>query len=247
MALATLRRPTTSASITSLGRSTWSDPFPPVRTPPADTNVESRARARFDGQELSNPTPQRNVMRALLRALHGWVEGVAPPPNQYPRLSDHTLVPIAQVAFPALPGVADPRRIVGPARLIEGRLTPLPHLVAQVDRDGNDIASIHDPEVAVPLATTTGWNFRREQVGNPADIYQTLGAYIPFAVTRADREAKGDPRRSIEERYRGVDDYLQRIRAATMDLIRQRYLLAEDTEAIIERARKHWLFAVTPR
>jgi hypothetical protein len=219
-------------------------PFPPVRTPPADLDVETRARARFDGQELSNPTPQRNVMRALLRALKAWVvEGVAPPPNQYPRLSDHTLVSIAQVAFPALPGVADPRRIVGPGRLIDGRFTPLPHLVPQVDRDGNDIAGIHDPEVAVPLATTTGWNFRREGVGNPADIYQTLGAYIPFAATRAEREAMKDPRPSIEERYRGVDDYLQRIRSAAMDLIRKRYLLAEDLDSIVERAKKHWSFA----
>ena len=39
---------------------------------------------------------------------------------------------------------------------------------------------------------------------------------------------EGDPRVSIEERYHGVDDYLQRIRSAAMDLIRPRYLLAED-------------------
>ena len=218
-------------------------PFPPGRTPPSDGG-EARARARADGQELSNPTPQRNGMRALLRALQGWMaDGVAPPPNQYPRLSDHTLVSIAQVAFPALPGVADPRRIVGPGRLIDGRFTPLPHLVPQVDRDGNDIAGIHDPEAAVPLATTTGWNCRREGIGNPADIYQIAGAYIPFAATRAERDAKRDPRRSIEERYRGVDDYVQRVRSAAMDLIRRRYLLAEDLDAIVERAKKHWSFA----
>ena len=85
-------------------------------------------------------------------------------------------------------GVADPRRIVGPARRIGGKVVPLPHLVPQVDRDGNDLAGIHDPEVAVPLATTTGWNFRDPSVGNPGDIYQILGSYIPFATTRAARE-----------------------------------------------------------
>jgi len=223
-------------------------PFPPVRTPPADGTVEARARARFDGQELSNPTPQRNVMRALLRALHGWVvEGVAPPPNQYPRLSDHTLVSIAQVAFPALPGVADPRRIVGPGRLTGGKLAPLPHLVPQVDHDGNDIAGIRDPEAAVPLATTTGWNFRREGVGNPADIYQTLGAYVPFAVTRADRESMGDPRLSIEERYRDREDYVARVRTAATDLVRKRFMLEEDLEPVLERASAHWDFATRGR
>jgi hypothetical protein len=63
------------------------------------------------------------------------------------------------------------------------------HLVPQVDRDGNDLAGIHDPEVAVPLSTTIGWSFRSEAVGNPTEIYQLLGSYIPFAKTRSEREA----------------------------------------------------------
>ena len=90
-----------------------------------------------------------------------------------------------------------------------------------------------DPKVAVPLATTTGWNFRDPLVGNPQDIYQFLGSYVPFAPTRSARHAVGDPRLSLEERYRGVDDYLQRIRRAAMDLIRRRYLLAEDLDVIV--------------
>ena len=127
--------------------------------------------------------------------------------------------------------------------LIGGKVVPLPHLVPQVDRDGNDLAGIRDPEVAVPLATTTGWNFRDPSVGNPQDIYQLLGSYIPFAPTRAARQANADPRLSLEERYRGVDDYLQQIRSSAMDLIRRRYLLAEDLDSILERAKKHWSFA----
>jgi hypothetical protein len=115
-----------------------------------------------------------------------------------------------------------------------------------VDRDGNDVAGIRDPEVAVPLATTTGWNFRAPRVGNPEDIYQTLGSYIPFSPTRASRAA-GDPRRSIEERYKGVEDYLQRVRAASKDLIRRRYLLEEDLSAVLDRARAHWEFATRGR
>jgi hypothetical protein len=115
--------------------------------------------------------------------------------------------------------------------------------VPQVDRDGNDLGGIRDPEVAVPLATTTGWNFRDPSVGNPGEIYQLLGSYIPFARTRAVRQRNGDRRASLEERYRGVDDYLQRVRAAAMELIRRRYVLAEDLDVILARAKEHWSFA----
>jgi hypothetical protein len=214
--------------------------FPPVRTPRAS----DLGSARSGGTELPNPTPQNNIMRALLHAWHEWASKDAPPPpNQYPRLSDGTLVRIDEVKFPMLKGVADPRQISGPGRLIGGEVVRLPHLVPQVDRDGNDIAGIRDPEVAVPLATTTGWNFRDPSVGNPQDIYQLVGSYLPFAPTKSAREANGDPRLSLEERYRGVDDYLQRIRSSAMDLIRRQYLLAEDLDSIVERAKTHWTFA----
>jgi hypothetical protein len=220
-------------------------PFPP---PPRGQGQAAGAAAgaggRNDGQQMINPTPQSHVMRALLRALHAWTSSGTPPPeSRYPRLADRTLVPIRNVAFPAITGVADPRGIEGPARTVAGVLTPLPHLVPQVDGDGNDLAGIRVPEVAVPLATTTGWNFRDPSVGNPGAIYQLLGSYVPFAATKAAREATRDPRRSIEERYRGVDDYLQRIRTAAEQLVRDRYLLEEDLEAILDRAKAHWTYA----
>ena len=216
-------------------------PFPPTRTPPG---AATSAATRGSGQQLTNPTPQSNVMRALLRALHEWtVAGTPPPQSRYPRLSDRTLVAIDAIQFPAINGVGDPRRITGPARTIGGKIVRLPHLVPQVDRDGNDVAGIHDPDVAAPLATTTGWNFRDPSIGNPGDIYQLMGSYIPFAATKSAREANGDTRLSIEERYRGVDDYVQRARSAAMELIRDRLLLAEDLDGIVERAKSHWSFA----
>jgi len=216
--------------------------FPPVRTPPA-SGAEEGAGRRSGGQQLNNPTPHANVMRALLRAWHQWAaDGTPPPPSQYPRLSDKTLVSIQGNQFPSLPGVSNPRTIQGPARMIGERAMPLPHLVPQVDRDGNELGGIRDPEVAVPLATTTGWNFRNPSIGNPGEIYQLLGSYIPFAPTRVARQANGDPRLSLEERYRGVDDYLRRIRTAAMDLIGRRFMLAEDLDVILERAKQHWSF-----
>lgn len=210
-------------------------PFPPVRTAPA-SGAETRADQRSGGQQLNNPAPHANVMRGLFRAWHEWAaDGTAPPASRYPRLRDQTLVSVERCAFPALRGVSDPRTIPGPAGL--------PHLVPQVDRDGNELGGIHDPDVAVPLATTTGWNFRAEAVGNPTEIYQLLGSYIPFARTRASRRSALDPRRSIEERYRGYDDYVKRVRASADGLIRERFALAEDLGAILERAKAHWAFA----
>jgi Alpha/beta hydrolase domain len=42
---------------------------------------------------------------------------------------------------------------------------PVPLLVPQVDRDGNELSGIRLPNVAVPLATYTGWNFRSPSIG----------------------------------------------------------------------------------
>lgn len=196
------------------------------------------------GQQPGNPTPQANVMRALLRALHAWAaDGVAPPESRHPRLRDRSLTPVAQVRFPAIPSVGDPRRLEGPADDVGGRIVPLPFLVPQVDADGNEIAGIRVPEQLVPLATTAGWNFRSERVGNPATNYPLLGSYIPLPRTRAERAARHDPRKSIEERYASKDDYLQKIRAAADALVKGRYLLAEDVDDTVRRAAAHWDYA----
>ena len=185
-------------------------------------------------QQLPNPMPQAEVMRALLRAAHGWASGGSTAPvSAHPTLRERTLTALDKFNFPALPGVTDPR-------LVEGPLPPLPFLVPQVDSDGNDLAGIRVPEVAVPLATTTGWAFRSETIGSPKTIVALTGSYIPFARTRAERDAAGDPRPSIEERYRGRDDYLARIRASAAALIKRGYMLEEDLQFTVDRAARHW-------
>jgi hypothetical protein len=191
------------------------------------------------GQALGNPTPQGEVMRALLRAGHTWAGGGTPaPPSVYPTLRDGTLTTTANLKFPAVPGVADPRTIEPP-------LPPLPFLVPQVDNDGNDLAGIRVPEVQVPLATATGWNFRAARIGNPATIVALAGSYIPFPRTAAERNANNDPRAAIEERYKHKEDYLARIRAAALSLVKSRFMLEEDVESAIQRAARHWDWAMT--
>ena len=191
------------------------------------------------GQELGNPIPQGEIMRALLRAGHRWVTtGTPAPPSFYPTIRGSSLTTIDKLRFPTLPGSTHPR-------IVEPPLSPLPFLVPQVDADGNDVAGIRVPEQAVPLATTTGWNFRAPRIGNPATIVALTGSYIPFARTKAERETTGDPRLSIEERYKGKDDYLSRIRATALALVKSGFMLEEDVDVSVQHAARHWDWAAT--
>ena len=191
------------------------------------------------GQALPNPMPQGDVMRALLRAGHRWASSGAPaPPSVVPTWREGTLTTPDKLAFPALPGGFDPRTIEGP-------LSPLPFLVPQVDPDGNELAGIRVPEVSVPLATTTGWNFRAPRIGNPTTIVALLGSYIPFPRTAAERQMNNDPRRPISDRYKDKDDYLTRIRTAARGLVKSGFMLEEDVESSVQRAGRHWDWAMT--
>src|SRR5262249_17741253 len=150
--------------------------------------------------------------------------GVAPPPSQIPRLADGTLVPLDRVAFPAIPHVASPRIIQAGRQ--EGK--PVPLLVPQVDEDGNERAGIRLPEVAVPVATYTGWNFRNQWMGGTADLAALMAPSTRFPTRKGDRDATKDPRRSLAERYPSRDGYLAQVRAVADRLVKDRYLLADD-------------------
>ena len=208
-----------------------------------------------DVVHATNPNDFRPAIRALVRALDQWVaEGVEPPPSQYPRIADGTLVPPEGAGWPALPGIRFPLVRNEPARVDYGpewargvitveppRLGPVfPALVPAVDADGNDRAGIRLPEVAVPLASQTGWNWRHPSAGAPDALAAYRGSYLPFGWTKAEREAKGDPRPSVEERYRGREDYLGRVAMAAVALARERFLLPQDVPFVLERAAAHW-------
>jgi len=194
------------------------------------------------GQQPENPVDYWWTMRALFVALDKWVrQGVSPPPSQVPRIADGTLVPLAQTAFPAIPGVASPRIIQSGRQ--DGK--PIPLLVPQVDQDGNERAGIRLPDVAVPLATYTGWNFRNPSIGGTSDLVSLMGSSIRFPRTKADREAVKDPRRSIEERYPSRDAYLAQVRSAADRLVKDGYLLAEDVPSVVKRAEEQWGMSVS--
>ena len=113
-----------------------------------------------------------------------------------------------------------------------------------VDADGNDVAGIRLPWIGVPLATYTGWNLQSEEAAE-GELAGLLGSSIPFPRTRAEREANGDPRPSLEERYGSVDDYLDRVREQITALVDAGYMLAEDTDTLLADCRQVYLDAVS--
>jgi hypothetical protein len=117
-------------------------------------------------------------------------------------------------------------------------------LVPAVDEAGNDRAGIRLPQIAVPLATHTGWNYRRPSIGAPTRLASEIGAYRPLPRTRADRERTGDSRRSIEERYASREDYLGRISIAALALVDERYLLPDDMAEMVRQAAAHYDWAL---
>ena len=116
----------------------------------------------------------------------------------------------------------------------------MPLLVPAVDQDGNERAGIRLPDVAVPLATYTGWNFRNATIGASGDLVSLLGSMIPFPLTRAAREASRDPRRSIEERYPTREAYLAEAEKVGDALVLKGYLLYDDLPRILQRASDTW-------
>ena len=192
---------------------------------------------------LRNPHSPNPALRALLVALDEWVsDGKAPPASRVPRLADNTLVTPAQVRFPAIPGL---HKFTGmnDIRLLRDWIKPdvdaskvYGARVPQVDADGNETAGIRLPDIAVPLATYTGWNLYKTPFPD-GELCDRDGSYVPLAVTRAEREAKKDPRLSLEERYGSQAAYVQKVSEAAQKLVAERLLLQEDAERLVERAK----------
>jgi len=217
--------------------------------PLTDTNPVDGAR----GQQALNSVDYNPLLRAALIRMDEWVNGEKdPPPSRYPRLADCTAVMPDQLesVYEAIPGVGFPVHLPQVLRLdfgpdsacgvatilppVEGK--PYPHFVPAVDRDGNEVTGIRLPDLAVPLATYTGWNLRHRQMGAPDRLIGLLGSTVPFPATAEDRERTNDPRRSIAERYPGRDSYLEQVRQAAKRLIDEGYLLAEDLDLVVGQA-----------
>jgi hypothetical protein len=204
----------------------------------------------------NNPNPERETDRALYVALVEWVvKGTLPPPSAYPRVSDGTLVPATSAAmgWPDIPNAPKPDGVVNPVldydfgpqyRYLDSsgvvtNVPPtvkrvIPTLVPSVDADGNDVGGVRSLLFRVPLGTYTGWNPIGSGVlkGRQRSL---AGGYIPFAKTRAERLAIGDPRRSIEERYPSLQAYFAAATREAAALVADRLLLPDDAVRLLQQ------------
>lgn len=201
-----------------------------------------------DDGHLRNPNDYDWFLRSLLLRMDRWItDDEPPPPSRYATLEAGTLVTYEEFLFPEVPGVdvLDEVSILraldfGPELASRGVITQeppvlgpaYPFLVPQVDEGGNEIGGLRSPDIVVPLGTYTGW-----LPGNPVS---GAGLYSPFARTRAEREANGDLRPSIEERYADRAQYLGSVEEAARALAGHGYLRAGDLAEIVEAAGSRW-------
>jgi hypothetical protein len=223
-------------------------------------------------QQLQNPLDSAPVQRALWTDLDEWsTAGIQPPSSRVPLLGDHTLVPPSQgaVGFPNIPGVTytglkttryrfnmgpdfyktfvptiNPPVFTSPYEDNPANGKIYPSYVPRTDSDGNDIAGIRLPELVVPLATYTGWGLRSGVWAN--DGCEATGQYIPFQSTKAARMTAGDPRPSVQERYPSFAEYRAKVVVAVDELVRDRLLICDDTQDIVNRLLQAGLTAGVP-
>lgn len=205
----------------------------------------------------ANPNPQVESMRALVLALINWVvKGAEPPASSYPRLDRGELVypDTTAMGFPRIPGVALPDHMLNPFydydfgpdfnyNDLSGvmKIQPphirqvLPSLVPKVDADGNEISGIPSVLHQAPLGSYLGWNIATEGFYRDR-IAGFTASFIPFAKTKADRLAAGDPRPSLEERYGTHEGYVATVRAAATRSVHAGFLLQEDADRLVAAA-----------
>jgi hypothetical protein len=207
-------------------------------------HVSADTPVRGECQKSQNTLAYSPYARALLVALGRWVTaGVAPPPSRYPNLKDRTLVTIAQAQalYPRIPGapfspVISKLRRIDPNRMPPSASGPeYPLFVPRTNADGNPTGGIEPPEITVPIATYSGRSFRGPGFAE-GELCGVYGEYIPFPGTRNERLASGDSRYSLEERYAGQQDYVNKRRAAVDALVQQGFVLSEDAAALASGA-----------
>jgi hypothetical protein len=215
----------------------------------------------------ANPNPEADTLRALRADLVEWVTKVTePPPSRYPKLHPKTgdegqLVAAnhSAMGFPIIPGEPLPDNSLNPIyeydfgpefRYVDlaGAITKepparqvVPTLVPKTDADGNDLGGVASVLRQVPLGTYTDWNVTASGWNRGAGCGLN-GGYIPFARSKAEREAKHDPRPSIEERYGTHEHYVELVKRAAAKGVADRVLLPEDADKLIAQAESSDVF-----
>jgi hypothetical protein len=187
-----------------------------------------------------NPHSAGPALRVLLADLEDWVaHGTLPPASLVPDQETGTAGSASTEKFPAVPGIVWPEATNSAGAPVDWINPPptfaveYPTLISRLDADGNEIAGLRLPDIAVPAATFTGTNVYRDI---PSELCDRDGTYVPFARTRSEREANRDPRPSMQERYGSHQHYVAQLRSAAEALVASRLLLQEDADRYVAAA-----------
>lgn len=125
----------------------------------------------------------------------------------------------------------------------------LPVYAPKVNRDGNeDVEGLSTVLGEAPLGTYVGWNLATtgwygpnasDGPGRPGQVFAgagNSGGFWPFWDTKANREAAGDPRASLEERYGTHAGYVCVVTAAANSAVEQGFLLVSDGQTLVAQA-----------
>ena len=198
----------------------------------------------------STPVRMTPFISNMFLDLDAWVKNdTAPPASRYPSVTDGTLVALKD-AYPAIPQLPYKQQINKAYWIDQTQDGPVvrgeyPLMVPKAGPDGNALAGVHLPIVAVPQGTYTGWNPKLGTT-SPEGLCTQAGGAVPFAKTRAERLASGDPRPSVEELYPTQDTYVAKVREAADKLVADRLILKEDADAAVEAARQGKLSKLVP-
>ena len=211
----------------------------------------------------ANPLSHDEPWRAITVHFRNWVmNNTAPPPSRYPTMREGQLVAPNKSAmgFPTLPGLrptAPEADLINPlldydwgpqfdpndASGIPSNAPPkirqvLKMLVPKVNSDGNEIGGIPVLLLEVPLGTYLGWNITAggARPFHEGQLCNYAGGMVPFAKTRAEREANSDPRPSLEERYGSHAGFVEAVRKAADKVKAAGFLLEQDAAALIKAA-----------
>ncbi len=215
------------------------------------------------GTLRANPVPANSLVNRMRVALREWVMNDTPPPaSRWPLMhgakSERNLVEPTKSAmgFPSgVPGIPDsiflPENFVNPVLDYDwgpdfdefnatGDPTNLPPsirsvikmLVPRVDADGNELGGVPTVLRDAPLGTYLGWNITASGF-HAAQTCNYVGGMVPFAKTKAQRLADGDPRLSLEERYGTHAGYVAAVTAAADNAACQGYMFAGPAAALM--------------
>jgi hypothetical protein len=188
-----------------------------------------------------DPHSIRMALRALIADMQAWIaDGTEPPASRYPDIGQGTLVPHDR-AYPPIPGLGYRAQYVRAYLIEQGEGVPqikgeYPLFAPRAGLDGNAIAGIRMPIIAVPRATYTGWN-PQAGVQGPQELCTQLGGVLPLPATAAAARADNDPRPSIEELYPTPAAYVDAVGVATAELLHSRLILPQDAVVALEAAR----------